>query len=196
MSEASQSGRPAPQEFEKVLASATTTVASFDEEQLTFIQRAPALPACLSDDRPVRRAVARRAARRRGQSVAIHRGEQFLHHPDAGDGHRHCRHRADAGDPDRRHRSVDRPHHGHFVGRDGAVGCLRRRADVHRFPARHYRRVAFRLPQRHAGHPTQDAAVYRHARHAQHHRGAQHVLFAERNHRHAGHRRQGAVPAA
>jgi fructose transport system permease protein len=39
MSEASPAGRPAPQEFEKVLASATTTVASFDEEQLTFIQR-------------------------------------------------------------------------------------------------------------------------------------------------------------
>jgi len=39
MSEASQAGRPAPQEFEKVLASATATVASFDEEQLTFIQR-------------------------------------------------------------------------------------------------------------------------------------------------------------
>ncbi len=39
MSEASPAGRPAPQEFEKVLASATATVASFDEEQLTFIQR-------------------------------------------------------------------------------------------------------------------------------------------------------------
>ena len=39
MSEASQPGRPAQQEFEKVLASATTTVASFDEEQLTFMQR-------------------------------------------------------------------------------------------------------------------------------------------------------------
>ena len=39
MSEASPAGRPAPQEFENVLASATTTVASFDEEQLTFLQR-------------------------------------------------------------------------------------------------------------------------------------------------------------
>ncbi len=39
MSEASQSGRPAQQEFEKVLASATTTVASFDEERLTLLQR-------------------------------------------------------------------------------------------------------------------------------------------------------------
>ncbi len=38
MSEASQ-GRPAPQEFEKVLAGATTSVASFDEERLTFLQR-------------------------------------------------------------------------------------------------------------------------------------------------------------
>ncbi len=39
MSEASPAGRPAQQEFEKVLASATTTVASFDEDKLTFIQR-------------------------------------------------------------------------------------------------------------------------------------------------------------
>ncbi len=39
MSEASPAGRPAQQEFEKVLASATTTVASFDEEQLTLLQR-------------------------------------------------------------------------------------------------------------------------------------------------------------
>lgn len=39
MSQASQSGRPAPQEFEKVLAGATTSVASFDEERLTFLQR-------------------------------------------------------------------------------------------------------------------------------------------------------------
>ncbi len=37
MSEAS--GRPAPQEFEKVLTGATTTVASFDEEKLTLLQR-------------------------------------------------------------------------------------------------------------------------------------------------------------
>jgi fructose transport system permease protein len=37
MSEAT--GRPAPQEFEKVLTSATATVASFDEERLTFLQR-------------------------------------------------------------------------------------------------------------------------------------------------------------
>jgi fructose transport system permease protein len=38
MSEASP-GRPAPQEFEKVLASATSSVASFDEEQLSLLQR-------------------------------------------------------------------------------------------------------------------------------------------------------------
>ena len=37
MSEAT--GRPAPQEFEKVLTSATATVASFDEERLTVLQR-------------------------------------------------------------------------------------------------------------------------------------------------------------
>src|SRR6516164_1010541 len=32
-------GRPAPQEFEKVLAGAATTVASFDEDRLSLIQR-------------------------------------------------------------------------------------------------------------------------------------------------------------
>ena len=37
MSEAT--GRPAPQEFEKVLTGATATVASFDEERLTLLQR-------------------------------------------------------------------------------------------------------------------------------------------------------------
>ncbi len=39
MSEASQSGRPAPQEFEKVLASAATAQASFEEESLSFAKR-------------------------------------------------------------------------------------------------------------------------------------------------------------
>jgi len=40
MSDASQGGRPAQQEFEKVLAGATTTVASFEEEHLPFAKRA------------------------------------------------------------------------------------------------------------------------------------------------------------
>ena len=39
MSEATPAGRPAQQEFEKVLTGATTTVASFDEEKLTLLQR-------------------------------------------------------------------------------------------------------------------------------------------------------------
>ena len=39
MSEASQGGRPAPQEFEKVLASATTAQASFEEQQFTLLQK-------------------------------------------------------------------------------------------------------------------------------------------------------------
>jgi fructose transport system permease protein len=39
MSEVSQDGRPAPQEFEKVLAGAVTAVATFDEDKLTFLQR-------------------------------------------------------------------------------------------------------------------------------------------------------------
>ena len=39
MSEASQSGRQAPQEFEKVLTGAATSVASFDEQKLTLVQR-------------------------------------------------------------------------------------------------------------------------------------------------------------
>ena len=32
-------GRPAPQEFEKVLTGTATTVASFDEDRLSVIQR-------------------------------------------------------------------------------------------------------------------------------------------------------------
>ncbi len=63
------------------------------------------------------------------------------------------------------------------------------------FPLGTALRRRVRLPQRRAGDAAEDAAVHRHARHAQHHRRAQHVLFAERNHRHAGHRRQSAVPA-
>ncbi len=39
MSEASEGGRRAPQEFEKVLSAATTTVASFEDERVTFLQR-------------------------------------------------------------------------------------------------------------------------------------------------------------
>jgi fructose transport system permease protein len=39
MSEVSQEGRPAQQEFEKVLAGAQTTVASFDEQSPTALQR-------------------------------------------------------------------------------------------------------------------------------------------------------------
>jgi len=40
MSEASQGQRPAPQEFERVLATAATTQASFEEEALSFMKRA------------------------------------------------------------------------------------------------------------------------------------------------------------
>ena len=40
MTDASQGGRPAPQEFEKVLVGATATVASFEEEHLPFSKRA------------------------------------------------------------------------------------------------------------------------------------------------------------
>ena len=39
MSQASDTGRPAPQEFETALAGAASAVASFDEERLTFLQR-------------------------------------------------------------------------------------------------------------------------------------------------------------
>jgi fructose transport system permease protein len=39
MGEASPAGRPAPQEFEKLLTGAATAVASFEEQQLTLLQR-------------------------------------------------------------------------------------------------------------------------------------------------------------
>src|SRR5208282_4819311 len=35
----SEASRPTPQEFEKVLSGASASVASFEEEQLTFLQR-------------------------------------------------------------------------------------------------------------------------------------------------------------
>ena len=66
---------------------------------------------------------------------------------------------------------------------------------IHRFSARPSGRRRLRLPQWDFGHTAQNAPVHRDARHAQHHRRAQHLLFAERNDRNAGHRRQGLVPA-
>ena len=39
MSEAAEDGRPAPQQFEKVLSGAAASVASFEEERLTVLQR-------------------------------------------------------------------------------------------------------------------------------------------------------------
>ena len=56
-------------------------------------------------------------------------------------------------------------------------------------------RRRLRLPQRLARDADEDAAVHRHPRHAQHHRRAQHVLFAERDDSRAGPRNQRAVPA-
>ena len=117
----------------------------------------------------------------------------FSTDPDPGDGHRHSRHRTDAGDPDRRHRPVDRRHHGDLVGRDGPPRGVRRRSDHPRLPARPPLRRVLRLPQRRAGDAHADAAVHRHPRHAVDHRRAQHLLFAERNDRHAGHRGQAPI---
>ena len=181
-------GRPAPQEFEKVLTGAAATVASFDEERLSLLQRLQRFLHVLPDDRAIRRAGARPAARRRRQSDAVYRREQFLDRADAGDGHRHSRRRTDAGHPDRWHRPFGRRHHGDFLGGHGASRRARRRSDHHRFSARPSCRRGLRFPQRDAGHAPQNAAVHRDARHAQHHRGAQYLLLAQRNHRHAGHR--------
>ena len=196
MSEASPAGRPAQQEFEKVLTAATTTVASFEEERLTLLQRiqrflhaypttVPFVVLALGlllgvAVNPVRFTTASNISTDTTQVMVtgILGIGQTLVILTAG------------------HRSLDRRHHGHFVRCDGPSRRARRRADDPRLPARSHLRLRLRLPQRRARHPAEDAAVHRHARHAQHHRRAQHVLFAERNHRHAGHRGQGAVPAA
>ena len=154
-----------------------------------------AFPPRVSDCCAVRRAFARRAVGDCRQSFAVHRRQQSLDHTHAGDGHRHCRRRPDPRDPHGGHRSFDRRHHGDFLGGHGAARRVRRRSDHYRFPARAHCRRSLRLPQWHLGHAPQDAAVHRHAGNAQHHRRAQHLLFAERNDRDAGHPGQGLVPA-
>ena len=195
MSEASRAGRPAPQEFEKVLSAATTALASFEEERLTFLQRLQRFLHLYPTTVPFVVLLLGPAARRDRQSARFVTGSNIFDRADPGDDHRHPRHRPDPGHPDRRHRSLGRRHHGHFLGRDGATGGLRRRAGHSRLSARPALRRRLRLAQRHAGDAAADAAVHRHPRHAQHHRRAAHLLFAERDHRHAGHRRKRAVSA-
>ncbi len=119
MSETSPAGRPAPQEFEKVLTAATTTVASFDEERLTLLQRIQRFLHVYPTTVPfvvlalgLLLGVAVNPARFTSASNLSTVLTQVMVTGILGIG-------ADAGDPDRRHRPVDRRHHGHFFGGHG-----------------------------------------------------------------------------
>ncbi len=115
--------------------------------------------------------------------------------PPAGGDLRHRRRRADAGDPDRRHRSVGRRHHGAVVGGHGPVHIPLRPPGADVDSLRLWRRRAVRLDQRRAGRPCEAAALHRHARHLADLSRHQFPLFGQRDHPQPGHRRAGADAA-
>ena len=115
-------------------------VAAFEEEQASSPSGA-AFPARLSDDRSLHRPGSRHlffSLRRRRE---ILRPVQPVARPAAGHHHRHPRHRADADDPDRRHRSFGRRHDDPVLGGHGPNGGRLRRAGGDRLPARPARRM-------------------------------------------------------
>ena len=137
----------------KLLAGCADHGASFEEEHLKFLQRVQRFLHRLSDHRSLRRAGARPPARGGVNSSHFVTGSnlstvltQVTIIGILGIG-------ADAGDPDRRHRSLGRRHHGDFVGRDGTA---RRSIDgvpiILAFPLGLLCGVGLRLSQRRAGH--------------------------------------------
>ena len=196
MSEASPTGRPAQQEFEKVLTGATTSVASFDEEQLTFLQRLQRFLHAYPTTVPfvvlllgVLLGVVVNPSRFTAASNFSTILTQVMVIGIVGVGQTLVILTAGIDLSIGLIMVISSVVMGRLAVYDGVPTFIA-------FPLGLVVGVALRIPQRHPGDPAQDAAIHRHARHAQHHRGAQHVLFPERNHRHAGHRRQGAVPAA
>ena len=118
MSEVSQDGRPSPQEFERVLAAASVAQASFEEEHLSLAKRVQRFLHLYPTTVPF---VVLLLGILLGVSVNPERFSPpaICRRADAGDDHRHPRHRADADHSDRRHRSLGRRHHGDFLGRHG-----------------------------------------------------------------------------
>ena len=117
-------------------------------------------------------------------------------HPAAGRHRRHRRRGPDAGDPDGRHRSFGRRHHGALIGRHGAV----RVPLWHSGAPLHSLRpcvcgAPVRLHQRLAGGAHEAAALHRDARHLAGLQCHQVSLFRERDDPRPGHRGPGAAAA-
>ena len=115
--------------------------------------------------------------RRRALLCAV----QPVAHPAAGDDHRHPRHRPDAGHPDRRHRPFGRRHHGPVASVVMGQLAVDAGAAGRRSPSRSglLVRPGLRPHQRRAGHLSEAAALHRHARHLEHLRRAEPLVFAE-----------------
>ena len=186
-------GRPAPQEFEKVLTGAAATVASFDEERLTLLQRLQRFLHVYPTTVPfvvlvlgLLLGVAVNPTRFTAASNFSTVLTQVMVTGILGVGQTLVILTA----------GIDLSVGVIMVISSvvmGRLGVLDGVPTHHRFSARPSCRRGLRFPQRDAGHAAQNAAVHRDARHAQHHRRAQYLLFAQRNHRHAGHRGAGAV---
>ena len=171
---------------------------SFEEEQHSAAAAPAAFPACLSDDGPLHRprCSASWCSAPSSATASSFRPFNLSAHPPAGHDHRHRRHRADAGHPDRRHRPLGRRDHGPLVDRHGphlpsSTAC---RSSS---PSRSGLLAGFACgfvngADRHAA---AAAAVHRDARHLEHLRRAQPLVFAQRDDPAAGHRGSGAVPA-
>ena len=193
MSEAT--GRPAPQEFENVLTGAAATVASFDEEHLTVLQRTQRFLHAYPTVVPfvvlllgVLLGVLVNPSRFTAASNFSTILTQVMVIGIVGVGQTLVILTAGIDLSVGVIMVISSVVMGRFAVYDGVP-------TIDRLPARAPCRRSLRLSQWDLGHAAQDAAVHRHARNAQHHRRAQHLLFAERNDRDAGHRGQGLVPA-
>ena len=195
MSEASQGERPAPQEFERVLAAAATAQASFEEEHLSLAKRAQRFLHLYPTTVPF---VVLVLGLLLGVTV------NYSHFVTGSNLSTVLTQVTIIGILGIAQTLVILT-----AGIDLSVGVIMVISSVvmgrlavidgvpivRRVSARAAVRRRLRLPQRLARHADENAAVHRHLGHAQHHRRAQHLLFAERDHSRAGPRRQGAVPA-
>ena len=195
MSEASPAGRPAPQEFEKVLTAAAATQASFEEEDLSLVKRLQRFLHVYPTTVPLVVLVL---------GLLLGMAVNYSHFVSGSNlttvltqvtiigilGIAQTLIILTAGID--LSVGVVMVLSSVVMGRLAVYDGVPTDPRVSAWPA-HRRRL--RLPERRAGHAAQDAAVHRHPGHAQHLRRSQHVLFAERNHSHAGYRSAGAVSA-
>ena len=120
MSSTTASGRDPPIS-RRPSAPPTTVALQLRGQTPSAAQAAAALPAQLPDGHPLHRAAARRSRSSASSSASVLLRLQPVADPAAGDDDRHPRHRADPGDPDRRHRPLGRRHHDPVLGGDGPV---------------------------------------------------------------------------